>query len=149
MGLVFEDVLFFISVLQILVIDWDVYVNGWVQYIFQNGEDGDGDFIIEFIFGIVCIVRWLDWEVVLVYELIVYVVDRGVFLFWILVSIQVMVQDVNDNVFVFLVEEFEVWVKENSIVGLVVVQIIVVDFDEGFNVYIMYQIVEGNIFELF
>ena len=40
-------------------------------------------------------------------------------------------------------------VKENSIVGSVVAQITAVDPDEGPNAHIMYQIVEGNIPELF
>ncbi|XP_048650555.1 cadherin EGF LAG seven-pass G-type receptor 3 isoform X2 [Marmota marmota marmota] len=148
-GLVSEDAPPFTSVLQISATDRDVHANGRVQYTFQNGEDGDGDFTIEPTSGIVRTVRRLDREAVPVYELTAYAVDRGVPPLRTPVSIQVTVQDVNDNAPVFPAEEFEVRVKENSIVGSVVAQITAIDPDEGPNAHIMYQIVEGNIPELF
>nr|XP_023415852.1 cadherin EGF LAG seven-pass G-type receptor 3 isoform X2 [Cavia porcellus] len=148
-GLVSEDAPPFTSVLQISATDRDAHANGRVQYTFQNGEDGDGDFTIEPTSGIVRTVRRLDREAVPVYELTAYAVDRGVPPLRTPVSIQVIVQDVNDNAPVFPAEEFEVRVKENSIVGSVVAQITAVDPDEGPNAHIMYQIVEGNIPELF
>ncbi|KAM4821570.1 cadherin EGF LAG seven-pass G-type receptor 3 isoform 2-T2 [Thomomys bottae] len=148
-GLVSEDAPPFTSVLQISATDRDAHANGRVQYTFQNGEDGDGDFTIEPTSGIVRTVRRLDREAVPVYELTAYAVDRGVPALRTPVSIQVTVQDVNDNAPVFPAEEFEVRVKENSIVGSVVAQITAVDPDEGPNAHIMYQIVEGNIPELF
>ncbi|XP_006873718.1 PREDICTED: cadherin EGF LAG seven-pass G-type receptor 3 [Chrysochloris asiatica] len=148
-GLVSEDAPPFTSVLQISATDRDAHANGRVQYTFQNGEDGDGDFTIEPTSGIVRTVRRLDREAVPVYELTAYAVDRGVPPLRTPVSIQVTVQDVNDNAPVFPAEEFEVRVKENSVVGSVVAQITAVDPDEGPNAHIMYQIVEGNIPELF
>ncbi|XP_053785575.1 cadherin EGF LAG seven-pass G-type receptor 3 isoform X1 [Desmodus rotundus] len=148
-GLVSEDAPPFTSVLQISATDRDAHANGRVQYTFQNGEDGDGDFTIEPTSGIVRTVRRLDREAIPVYELTAYAVDRGVPPLRTPVSIQVTVQDVNDNAPVFPAEEFEVRVKENSIVGSVVAQITAVDPDEGPNAHIMYQIVEGNIPELF
>ncbi|XP_042638822.1 cadherin EGF LAG seven-pass G-type receptor 3 [Orycteropus afer afer] len=148
-GLVSEDAPPFTSVLQISATDRDAHANGRVQYTFQNGEDGDGDFTIEPTSGIVRTVRRLDREAIPVYELTAYAVDRGVPPLRTPVSIQVTVQDVNDNAPVFPAEEFEVRVKENSVVGSVVAQITAVDPDEGPNAHIMYQIVEGNIPELF
>ncbi len=65
------------------------------------------------------------------------------------VHIQVSVMDVNDNAPVFPADDFEVLVKENSAVGSVVAQITATDPDEGPNAQIMYQIVEGNIPEIF
>ncbi|KAK2503507.1 hypothetical protein MC885_018237, partial [Smutsia gigantea] len=148
-GLVSEDAPPFTSVLQISATDQDAHANGRVQYTFQNGEDGDGDFTIEPTSGIVRTVRRLDREAVPVYELTAFAVDRGVPPLKTPVSIQVTVQDVNDNAPVFPAEEFEVRVKENSIVGSVVAQITAIDPDEGPNAQVMYQIVEGNIPELF
>ncbi|XP_058144461.1 cadherin EGF LAG seven-pass G-type receptor 3 isoform X2 [Dasypus novemcinctus] len=148
-GLVSEDAPPFTSVLQISATDRDAHANGRVQYTFQNGEDGGGDFTIEPTSGIVRTVRRLDREAVPVYELTAYAVDRGIPPLRTPVSIQVTVQDVNDNAPVFPAEEFEVRVKENSVVGSVVAQITAVDPDEGPNAHIMYQIVEGNIPELF
>ncbi|XP_036288227.1 cadherin EGF LAG seven-pass G-type receptor 3 isoform X1 [Pipistrellus kuhlii] len=148
-GLVSEDAPPFTSVLQISATDRDAHANGRVQYTFQNGEDGDGDFTIEPTSGIVRSVRRLDREARPVYELTAYAVDRGVPPLRTPVGIQVTVQDVNDNAPVFPAEEFEVRVKENSVVGSVVAQITAADPDEGPNAHVMYQIVEGNIPELF
>ncbi|XP_029453376.1 LOW QUALITY PROTEIN: cadherin EGF LAG seven-pass G-type receptor 3 [Rhinatrema bivittatum] len=148
-GIVSEDAVPFTSVLQISATDRDAHANGRVQYTFQNGEDGDGDFTIEPTSGIIRTVRGLDRESVPVYELTAYAVDRGTPPQRSPVRIQVTVQDVNDNAPVFPADEFEVFVKENSIVGSVVARITATDPDEGSNAQIMYQIVEGNIPEIF
>uniref|UniRef100_A0A3B4Z3Q2 Cadherin EGF LAG seven-pass G-type receptor 3 n=1 Tax=Stegastes partitus TaxID=144197 RepID=A0A3B4Z3Q2_9TELE len=148
-GTVSEDAPPFTSVLQISATDRDAHANGRVQYTFQNGEDGDGDFTIEPTSGIVRTVRRLDRESVPFYELTAYAVDRGVPPQRTPVHIQVTVLDVNDNAPVFPADDFEVLVKENSVVGSVVAQITATDPDEGANAQIMYQIVEGNIPEIF
>ncbi|RVE70247.1 hypothetical protein OJAV_G00063040 [Oryzias javanicus] len=148
-GTVSEDAQPFTSVLQISATDRDAHANGRVQYTFQNGEDGDGDFTIEPTSGIVRTVRRLDRESVPFYELTAYAVDRGVPPQRTPVHIQVTVLDVNDNAPVFPADDFEVLVKENSAVGSVVAQITATDPDEGANAQIMYQIVEGNIPEIF
>ncbi|XP_041446777.1 cadherin EGF LAG seven-pass G-type receptor 3-like isoform X1 [Xenopus laevis] len=148
-GIVSEDAPPFTSVVQISATDRDSNSNGRVQYTFQNGDDGDGDFTIEPTSGIIRTVRKLDRESVPFYELTAYAVDRGIPPLRTPVRIQVAVQDVNDNAPVFPADEFEVYVKENSIVGSVVGKIKATDPDEGPNAQIMYQIVEGNIPEIF
>ncbi len=148
-GGVSEDAPPFTSVLQISATDRDAHANGRVQYTFQNGEDGDGDFTIEPTSGIVRTVRRLDRESVPFYELTAFAVDRGVPPQRTPVHVQVSVMDVNDNAPVFPADDFEVLVKENSAVGSVVAQITATDPDEGPNAQIMYQIVEGNIPEIF
>lgn len=148
-GSVSEDAPPFTSVLQISATDRDAHANGRVQYTFQNGEDGDGDFTIEPTSGILRTVRRLDRESVPFYELTAYAVDRGVPPQRTPVHIQVTVLDVNDNAPVFPADDFEVLVKENSAVGSAVAQITATDPDEGANAQIMYQIVEGNIPEIF
>ncbi|XP_062248935.1 cadherin EGF LAG seven-pass G-type receptor 3 [Platichthys flesus] len=148
-GTVSEDAPPFTSVLQISATDRDAHANGRVQYTFQNGEDGDGDFTIEPTSGIVRSVRRLDRESVPFYELTAYAVDRGIPPQRTPVHIQVTILDVNDNAPVFPADDFEVLVKENSAVGSVVAQITATDPDEGTHAQIMYQIVEGNIPEIF
>ncbi|XP_010764715.1 cadherin EGF LAG seven-pass G-type receptor 3 [Notothenia coriiceps] len=148
-GTVSEDAPPFTSVLQISATDRDAHTNGRVQYTFQNGEDGDGDFTIEPTSGVVRSVRRLDRESVPFYELTAYAVDRGIPPQRTPVHIQVTVLDVNDNAPVFPADDFEVLVKENSAVGSVVAQITATDPDEGTHAQIMYQIVEGNIPEIF
>uniref|UniRef100_A0A7N6FG21 Cadherin EGF LAG seven-pass G-type receptor 2 n=1 Tax=Anabas testudineus TaxID=64144 RepID=A0A7N6FG21_ANATE len=148
-GSVMEDVPVFTSVVQVSATDRDSGLNGRVFYTFQGGEDGDGDFIIESTSGIVRTLRRLDRENVPVYSLQAFAVDKGVPALKTPVNIQVTILDVNDNPPVFEKDEFDIMVDENSPIGLVVAHISATDPDEGSNAQIMYQIVEGNIPEVF
>ncbi|XP_023269936.1 cadherin EGF LAG seven-pass G-type receptor 2 [Seriola lalandi dorsalis] len=148
-GSVMEDVPVFTSVVQVSATDRDSGLNGRVFYTFQGGEDGDGDFIIESTSGIVRTLRRLDRENVPIYSLQAFAVDKGVPALKTPVNIQVTILDVNDNPPVFEKDEFDIMVEENSPIGLVVAHISATDPDEGSNAQIMYQIVEGNIPEVF
>uniref|UniRef100_A0A8C8VMJ4 Cadherin EGF LAG seven-pass G-type receptor 2 n=1 Tax=Pelusios castaneus TaxID=367368 RepID=A0A8C8VMJ4_9SAUR len=148
-GSVYEDVPAFTSVLQVSATDRDSGLNGRVFYTFQGGDDGDGDFIIESTSGIVRTLRRLDRENVPLYELQAYAVDKGIPALRTPIDVQVAILDVNDNPPVFERDEFDIFVEENSPIGLVVARIMASDPDEGTNAQIMYQIVEGNIPEVF
>ncbi|KAG7477588.1 hypothetical protein MATL_G00071480 [Megalops atlanticus] len=148
-GSVMEDVPVFTSVVQVSATDRDSGLNGRVFYTFQGGEDGDGDFIIESTSGIVRTLRRLDRENVPLYNLRAFAVDKGLPALKKSVDIQVSVLDVNDNPPVFEKDEFDIFVEENSPIGLVVAHVTASDPDEGSNAQIMYQIVEGNIPEVF
>uniref|UniRef100_A0A3Q3WKM9 Cadherin EGF LAG seven-pass G-type receptor 1 n=1 Tax=Mola mola TaxID=94237 RepID=A0A3Q3WKM9_MOLML len=148
-GTVFEDAPVYTSVLQISASDRDSGSNGRVSYTFLGGDDGEGDFIIETYSGIIRTARKLDRENVPVYSLRAFAVDRGVPPLKAAVPIHLVVQDINDNAPVFEKDELFIDVKENSPVGSVVARISATDPDEGTNAQIMYQIVEGNIPEVF
>uniref|UniRef100_A0A8C2YUI9 Cadherin EGF LAG seven-pass G-type receptor 1 n=1 Tax=Chinchilla lanigera TaxID=34839 RepID=A0A8C2YUI9_CHILA len=149
-GSVFEDAPPSTSVLQISATDRDSGPNGRLLYTFQGGDDGDGDFYIEPTSGVIRTQRRLDRENVAVYNLRALAVDRGSpAALSASVEIQVMVLDINDNPPVFERDELELFVEENSPVGSVVAKIRANDPDEGPNAQIMYQIVEGNVPEVF
>ncbi|XP_046729152.1 cadherin EGF LAG seven-pass G-type receptor 1 isoform X2 [Silurus meridionalis] len=148
-GTVFEDAPKRTSVLQISASDRDSGHNGWVIYTFQGGDDGDGDFYIEQSSGIIRTNRKLDRENIPVYNLKAYAIDRGIPPLKAAVEIQVSVLDINDNAPVFVKDEFYIEVKENSPIDSVVARITAIDPDEGTNAQIMYQIVEGNVPEVF
>ncbi|XP_034530111.1 cadherin EGF LAG seven-pass G-type receptor 1 [Notolabrus celidotus] len=148
-GSVLEDAPAFTSVLQISASDRDSGSNGRVSYTFMDGDDGVGDFLIEPYSGIIRTARKLDRENIPVYNLKAYAVDRGVPPLKAAVPIHVVVQDINDNAPVFEKDELFIDVKENSQVGSVVARITAMDPDEGTNAQIMYQIVEGNVPEVF
>ncbi|NXB58155.1 CELR2 protein, partial [Struthidea cinerea] len=148
-GSIYEDVPPFTSILQVSATDRDSGLNGRVFYTFQGGEDGDGDFIIESTSGIVRTLRRLDRENVPLYSLRAFAMDKGVPARRTPVEILVTVLDVNDNPPVFEQDEFDIFVEENSPIGVVVARITATDPDEGTNAQIMYQIVEGNIPEVF
>ncbi|XP_035376437.1 cadherin EGF LAG seven-pass G-type receptor 2 isoform X2 [Electrophorus electricus] len=149
LGSVMEDVPTFTSVVQVSATDRDSGLNGRVFYTFQGGDDGDGDFIIESTSGIVRTLRRLDRENTPIYHLQAFAVDKGIPALKTSVDIQVTILDVNDNPPVFEKDEFDIFVEENSPIGMVVAHISATDPDEGSNAQIMYQIVEGNIPEVF
>ncbi|XP_036375616.1 cadherin EGF LAG seven-pass G-type receptor 1 [Megalops cyprinoides] len=148
-GSVLEDAPVFTSVLQISASDRDSGSNGRLSYTFQGGDDGDGDFFIEPYSGIIRTARKLDRENTAAYNLKAYAVDRGVPPLKAAVDIHVSVLDINDNAPVFEKDELLIFVEENSPVGSVVARISATDPDEGSNADIMYQIVEGNVPEVF
>lgn len=148
-GTVLEDAPVYTSVLQISASDRDSGSNGRVTYTFVGGDDGEGDFFIEPYSGIIRTNRKLDRENVPVYNLKAYAEDRGVPPLRAAVPIHVVVQDINDNAPVFERDELFIDVEENSQVGSIVARITAMDPDEGTNAQIMYQIVEGNIPEVF
>lgn len=148
-GTVFEDAPVYTSVLQISASDRDSGSNGRVSYTFNGGDDGDGDFTIEPFSGIIRTARKLDRENVPAYNLKAFAVDRGAPPLKAAVPIHVVVQDINDNAPVFEKDELYIYVEENSDVGSVVARITATDPDEGTNAQIMYQIVEGNVPEVF
>uniref|UniRef100_A0A8C7SBF9 Cadherin EGF LAG seven-pass G-type receptor 1a n=1 Tax=Oncorhynchus mykiss TaxID=8022 RepID=A0A8C7SBF9_ONCMY len=148
-GTVFEDAPVYTSVLQISASDRDSGSNGRLSYTFQGGDDGEGDFFIEPYSGIIRTARKLDRENVPVYTLKAFAVDKGIPPLKAAVDIQVSVLDINDNAPVFEKDELFIYVEENSPVGSVVARISATDPDEGTNAQIMYQIVEGNIPEVF
>ncbi|XP_045866540.1 cadherin EGF LAG seven-pass G-type receptor 1 isoform X2 [Meles meles] len=149
-GSVFEDAPPSTSVLQVSATDRDSGPNGRLLYTFQGGDDGDGDFYIEPTSGVIRTQRRLDRENVAVYSLRALAVDRGSPApLSASVDIQVSVLDINDNPPVFERDELELFVEENSPVGSVVARIRASDPDEGPNAQIMYQIVEGNVPEVF
>ncbi|XP_060044769.1 cadherin EGF LAG seven-pass G-type receptor 1 isoform X2 [Erinaceus europaeus] len=149
-GSVLEDAPPSTSVLQVSASDRDSGPNGRLLYTFQGGDDGDGDFYIEPTSGVIRTQRRLDRENVAVYNLRALAVDRGSPTpLSASVDIQVTVLDINDNPPVFERDELELYVEENSPVGSVVARIHANDPDEGPNAQIMYQIVEGNVPEVF
>uniref|UniRef100_A0A3B3SA85 Cadherin EGF LAG seven-pass G-type receptor 1 n=1 Tax=Paramormyrops kingsleyae TaxID=1676925 RepID=A0A3B3SA85_9TELE len=148
-GMVFEDVPVYTSVLQISASDRDAGSNGRLSYTFQGGDDGDGDFVIEQYSGIIRTARKLDRENVPVYSLKAYAVDKGILPLKAVVDIQVSVLDINDNAPVFEKDRLDIFVEENSPMGSIVARITATDPDEGTNAQILYQIVEGNVPEVF
>lgn len=148
-GTVFEDAPVYTSVLQVSASDRDSGSNGRVSFTFQGGDDGDGDFFIEPYSGIIRTARKLDRENVATYNLKAFAVDKGVPPLKAAVDIQVSVQDINDNAPVFEKDELYIYVEENSSVGSTLARVSATDPDEGTNAQILYQIVEGNVPEIF
>lgn len=104
-------------------------------------------FVVNLILGVIYIVRFLDREEKVWYNLIVRVIDGGV-LGWekfVYVFVFVMIVDVNDNVLVVIkvVLVYVIKIFENVLVGSLLVRVIVFDVDIGENVWFSFSIVKN------
>lgn len=104
-------------------------------------------FVVNLILGVIYIVRFLDREEKVWYNLIVRVIDGGV-LGWekfVYVFVFVMIVDVNDNVLVVIkvVLVYVIKIFENVLVGSLLVRVIVFDVDIGENVWLSFGIVKN------
>lgn len=104
-------------------------------------------FVVNLILGVIYIVRFLDREEKVWYNLIVRVIDGGV-LGWekfVYVFVFVMIVDVNDNVLVVMkiVLGYVIKIFENVFVGSLLVRVIVFDVDIGENVWFSFGIVKN------
>uniref|UniRef100_A0A8C4QLN7 Cadherin domain-containing protein n=1 Tax=Eptatretus burgeri TaxID=7764 RepID=A0A8C4QLN7_EPTBU len=144
-----EDAPLKTSIVRISAKDKDSKINGQIYYTFQSGNDGNGDFEVDTLSGLIRTARRLDRETIWLYNLTAYAEDRGTPPRKTPVKVIVTVSDVNDNPPVFHADEFDIFIEENSPVGSVVAKVTAVDPDEGRNAIINYQIVEGNIPEAF
>lgn len=108
--------------------DVDYGENVRLEY-FLIGVVFDIFFVINSVIGWVFVSGFLDREFVEYYFFGVEVRDYGLFLFSVLVSVIVIVLDVNDNRFEFIMKEYYLRLNEDVVVGISVVSVIVVDRD--------------------
>lgn len=79
----------------------------------------------------------------------VYVIDLGDVFFIGIVIVNIIVKDVNDNVFMYLDKIFIFVVIENIVVFRVIGIVLVFDKDDGINLEVWYYLMILNIGELF
>ncbi|XP_074645849.1 cadherin EGF LAG seven-pass G-type receptor 2-like [Tubulanus polymorphus] len=140
-GLINEKVPIGTSVLKISASDQDSGQNGNIHYTFEGGSNGNGDFTLDGTFGVIRTANLLDRETTSLYQLIAFAVDDGLQPKSTSVSIQIRVEDANDNAPQFESHTIQFKVLENSPIGTVVGVVHAVDPDEGENAVIRYFIV--------
>ncbi|CAI9730365.1 cadherin EGF LAG seven-pass G-type receptor 2 isoform X1 [Octopus vulgaris] len=139
-GYVLESAEIGTRVLEISARDRDAGRNGQIYYTFENGNDGNGDFLIDTTQGAIRINKKLDRERVSKYELVAYAVDRGANPTSSSVVIDIDVEDVNDNKPQFEAAEIRVEIVENSPIGSTVAKLMAHDPDVGENAEIQYML---------
>ncbi|XP_022101231.1 cadherin EGF LAG seven-pass G-type receptor 2-like [Acanthaster planci] len=119
--------------------------NSQISYTFNNGNDGNGAFVIDETSGIIRTAVRLDREAKAEYNLVAFAVDGGRPTHRESVQITVRLRDENDNPPEFLQEEMDVYIAENRNPGELVSTIIANDPDEGYNAIIHYSLIEGDL----
>ncbi|XP_033746006.1 LOW QUALITY PROTEIN: cadherin EGF LAG seven-pass G-type receptor 2-like [Pecten maximus] len=131
-------------VLQISATDRDELENAFIQYTFDGGNDGGGDFEIDSASGTIRVAAPLDRETKSRYVLKAFAVDKGIPARSTSTTITIRVLDINDNKPVFPSSTIEIKVMENIPLNSVVAQVSAVDPDEGVNAEVEYEKAGGG-----
>ncbi|XP_069045127.1 cadherin-23 [Lepisosteus oculatus] len=125
--------------------DNDTGLNAELSY-FITGGNQDGKFSVGFRDGVVRTVVSLDRETQAFYSLIIEAIDNGPAggRRTGTATVNVVVQDVNDNRPIFLQNSYETSVLETIPQGTSIVQVQATDADEGENGRVLYRILSGN-----
>ena len=135
------------TVTSIIATDADEGVNAEITYLLEGGSDV---FVINSTTGVITTRRALDREVENMYTLTVIARDNGTPSLASETTVKVNVTDVNDNQCVFVGGPFTASIPERSPAGVVLSEVLAVDFDLGPNAVVRYRItstgVASNIF---
>ena len=130
------------SVLTISASDRDTGQNALIRYEFSPSNDAHfADFALDAASGIIRVAKRLDRETVATYHYTALAIDGGVPPRSSSVSVQIDIEDVNDNPPIF--DDIVVKVAENTPIGSVIAQISAVDPDDGVNAQIEYEKLDG------
>ena len=135
-----EGILVNATVTQVIAKDKDWGRNGQVRYSLAMDTDL---FAVDSQNGIVTVNKPLDREVKDVYHLMIRAYDLGNKSLSSTTKVKVTLQDVNDNVPRFIPETYEVKLREDLPVGVVVATLKAEDLDLGENGKIKYQLLHG------
>lgn len=124
--------------------DGDSGLNGDITYSFSPGNLSL-PFSIGKSSGLLKLIKELDFEKKVMYHLQISAVDSGWFPKTGVVSVTVVVSDVNDNPPVFSSSEFLTSVAENSEIGANVIDLVATDADLGLNGQIVYSLIAGHV----
>uniref|UniRef100_A0A3Q2WBJ4 Cadherin domain-containing protein n=1 Tax=Haplochromis burtoni TaxID=8153 RepID=A0A3Q2WBJ4_HAPBU len=95
--------------------------------------------------GLITLIRELDFEEQSIYHFQIKAKDEGWFSKTGTLNVTVLVMDVNDNPPVFSSSEYITSVRENSAVGMNVLDVTATDIDSGVNAQIFYSLIGGHI----
>lgn len=110
----------------------------YLRYVFKS-IFGKVKFSLNYNIGFIFILELIKRQQVVYFEFEVIISDRKVF-----IRVLVKVVSVNINFFEFIQTAYKVFFDENVFVGIIVMSVSVVDFDEGENGYVIYSIVNLN-----
>lgn len=121
----------------------DAGVNADVYYSLVGGDDRD-DFALDRASGLLTVARPLDYERRKEYLLTVQAIDGGTPPLSDLATVNISVSDGNDNAPRFSQTSYGARVREDSVVGTRVLQVVADDADSGANGRVTYTIARGD-----
>jgi len=131
-------------VLTVSASDNDLGSNAVVVYSFSSGND-QGLFSINRLNGQIKVSKELNYEYLRVHMLFVTAQDKGEYPNYNETSVEIYLEDVNDNAPQFVSSEFQELVSERENVGHTFTRVQAFDDDDGTNKQIVYSVVESNL----
>lgn len=131
-------------VLKVSATDKDLGSNAVIVYSFSSGND-QGLFSINRINGQIKVSKELNYEYSPVYTLFVMAQDKGEYPNFNETSVEIYLEDVNDNAPQFVNSDFQELVSERENVGHTFTRVQAFDDDDGTNKQIVYSLVESNL----
>ncbi|KAM3615537.1 uncharacterized protein V6R79_003654 [Siganus canaliculatus] len=125
---------------QVSALDEDLNINSQLTYFLQKGNDDDDDLFSITPSGTFQILHSLDRERVSLYVLTIIAVDSGHPSLTGTLTVEIIVDDVNDNHPEFTEETYNTIVSENSAAGTVFAMMTASDLDKGVSGEIRYSI---------
>ncbi|XP_078343214.1 cadherin EGF LAG seven-pass G-type receptor 1-like [Oculina patagonica] len=139
-----EDVKPGVLVLAVRASDKDLGSNAEIVYSFSSGND-QGLFSINRLNGEIKVSKKLDYEYIPVHTLFVMAQDKGEYPNYNETSVEIYLEDVNDNAPQFVNSDFQEVVSERENVGHTFTRVQAFDDDDGTNKQIVYSLVESNL----
>ncbi len=139
-----EDVKPGVLVVTVSASDKDLGSNAEIVYSFSSGND-QGLFSINRLNGQIKVSKKLDYEYIPVHTLFVMAQDKGEYPNYNETSVEIYLEDVNDNAPQFVNSDFQEVVSERENVGHTFTRVQAFDDDDGTNKQIVYSLVESNL----
>lgn len=131
-------------VLTVSASDKDLGSNALIVYSFSSGND-QGLFSINRLNGQIKVSKELNYEYIPVHTLFVMAQDKGEYPNYNETSVEIYLEDVNDNAPQFVNSDFQELVSERENVGHTFARVQAFDDDDGTNKQIVYSVVESNL----
>ena len=138
-----ENVILGTSVFEIPATDEDSTSNGQLRYYITSGNR-ENKFGLEEDIGVIFVNDYLDREITDSYSITFTVVDLGPVQFSALATLEIEVEDINDNSPMFSNSLYEVLISEASAVNHTVFNLNAADDDIGTNAQLTYEIISGD-----
>ena len=128
--------------------DEDSTTNGQLRYYTTSGNN-ENKFTLDEDTGVYFVADYLDREITGSYSIAFTVVDLGPVSFSALATLEIEIQDINDNAPTFDSKLYEVSISEASGVDQVVYSFSAIDNDIDVNANLTYSIIDGNVDDAF
>ncbi|XP_061441071.1 protocadherin Fat 1 isoform X1 [Rhineura floridana] len=138
-----EDTMVGMQVLQLYAASRDIETNAEITYSIIGGNE-HGKFSIDSKTGAIFIIGNLDYESSPEYYLTVEAVDGGTPSLSDVVTVNINVTDINDNIPVFSQDTYTAVISEDAEVEQSVITVMAADADGPSNNHIRYSIIDGN-----